>query len=157
MFKPEVYEGTGAFGIFCRVLFRLWSEGGDLGIIDELLHKDFVNTNAPFGEMIKGPAQYKNALIECRKSIPDMEMWAEEIIWDEAKQTGVVRFKWTGTHTGVSPLFPFPPSGNKINADGMVMIKMKGTQMIREWAFDDHLGYLMQMGVIPSIQLTVSN
>jgi len=157
MFKPEVYEGTGNFGVFLRLLFKAWSEDGNLGIIEELVHKDFVITNPPFGDMLHGPEDYKKAIVECRKSIPDMEMWAEEIVWDEAKRTGVVRFRWTGTHKEKSVVFPFPPSGNKVNCVGMAMIKMEGTQMIREWGFDDHLGNFMQMGVIPPIQLTVSN
>ncbi|MBU0970866.1 MAG: ester cyclase [Proteobacteria bacterium] len=155
MFKPEVYKGTGKFGVFLRLLFKAWSEDGNLGIIDEVVHNDFVITNPPFGDMIHGPEEYKMAIAQCRSSFPDMQMWAERIIWDDSRQTGVARFKWTGTHKKDSLLFPFPPSGNKIDAIGMAMIRMEGTQMIREWGFDDHLGNFMQMNVIPAMDLAV--
>ena len=60
----------------------------------------------------------------------------------------VVRWTGTGTHTGT--VNGIPPTGKSVRVDAITIHRMAGGKIAETWEVWDTLGFLQQLGVVPS-------
>ena len=73
--------------------------------------------------------------------------WAIEEIFS-ADDRVVVR--WTGSGTHVGTVNGIPPTGRKISVDAITIHRMADNKIAESWEVWDTLGFLQQLGVVPS-------
>ncbi len=81
-----------------------------------------------------------------RKAFPDLEIIIEDQIAEGDKV--VTRFRTRGTHQGESEDLG-PPTGNRIEIQGMVIDRIADTKIAQSWIIYDALGMMRQLGFIP--------
>ena len=62
----------------------------------------------------------------------------------------MVTVRWTGTGTHVGEVNGIPPTGKSIRVDAIAVHRMAGGKIAETWEVWDTLGFLQQIGVVPS-------
>ncbi len=118
--------------------------GGNLDLLDELVHDDFVEH-----EEMPGMPTDKEApriFVEMmRTGFPDFHATIEDIVVEGDK--AVIRAQFTGTHRG--EFMGIPATGNKIDFSVMDMVRVKDGKAIEHWGVTDAMTMMQQLGVIP--------
>ena len=73
--------------------------------------------------------------------------WGIEEIFS-ADDRVVVR--WTGTGTHVGDMNGIPPTGNRVRVDAVTIHRMEDAKIAETWQVWDTLGFLQQLGVVPT-------
>src|SRR5437879_6543592 len=73
--------------------------------------------------------------------------WGIEEIFSTADRVVV---RWTGSGTHVAEVNGIPPTGKKIKVDAITIHRMKDGKIAETWEVWDTLGFLQQLGVVPS-------
>lgn len=73
--------------------------------------------------------------------------WAIEEIFSTDDRVVV---RWTGTGTHVGTVNGIPPTGRKISVDAITIHRMADHKIAETWEVWDTLGFLQQLGVVPS-------
>lgn len=132
-----------------KALERKFSEeawnNGDLAVVDELVAPDFVDHAAPPG-LPPGAEGHKVLIKLYREAFPGMHLTINELLADGDKV--IVRWAATGTHLG--PLFGIPPTGKKINVDGIGIRRYSDGKMVVLWNVFDQMAMMQQLGLIPT-------
>ena len=79
-------------------------------------------------------------------SIPDFRYKAEDIIADEYK----VMVRYSGHGTFLKSFGNIPANGKKVTTDGVWIGRIVNGKMVECWVFHDTLGFLQQLGAIPT-------
>jgi len=79
--------------------------------------------------------------------LPDVEVVSEDVIAEGDK--AVVRWTGRGTHQGV--LLGIPPTGKQVTWTGMTIYRIADGKIVEERGEEDALGFLQQLGVVPSM------
>ena len=79
-------------------------------------------------------------------AFPDAKFTLEDIIVEGDKV--VYRTSWTGTHKG--ELQGIPPTGKTVTVTGVNIARITRGKLVEMWAFQDAMGLMQQLGVIPS-------
>jgi steroid delta-isomerase-like uncharacterized protein len=58
--------------------------------------------------------------------------------------------RWTGSGTHVGEVNGIPPTGKAISVDAISIHRMAGGKIAETWEVWDTLGFLQQLGVVPS-------
>jgi predicted ester cyclase len=135
------------------VLHRFWSEvwdQGDLGVVDEIFHENFVDHGLAPGLHKQGPEGAKEAVMQFRNAMPDLYLRCDMMVAEGDKVLSV--WESGGTQTGplASARGTIPPTGNRGVVRGMTLNRLEDGRIIEAWDNFDILGMLMQLGVIPS-------
>jgi steroid delta-isomerase-like uncharacterized protein len=121
---------------------------GNLDPADEVFAKDFIYHRPPAPDIV-GVTAWKEMVTDLRNLLPDFKETVDQLIIEGDK--AVVRLTFQGTHTGQSKNFPFPPTGKKAVWTGCSVMYVKGDKVFEVWEYPDSLGFLQQLGVIPSM------
>jgi steroid delta-isomerase-like uncharacterized protein len=119
---------------------------GNTGVIDEVLHSDFVcyDPNSEAGE-VRGADTIKGEIEYFRQAVPDLTYTVEDQVAEGDKV--VTRWRASGTHQG--EFFGIPGSGNRIEMTGIQIDRFdESGKMVEEWPEYDLLGAMRQMGAI---------
>jgi predicted ester cyclase len=79
-------------------------------------------------------------------AIPDLSYKAEDIIADDNK----VMVRYSGSGTFLKPFGNIPANGKKVNTHGVWIGRIVDGKMVESWVFHDTLGFLQQLGAIPT-------
>lgn len=60
--------------------------------------------------------------------------------------------RWTGSGTHVGEINGIPPTGRKVRVDAITIHRMAGGTIAETWEVWDTLGFLQQIGVVPTAQ-----
>ncbi|MGV3625895.1 MAG: ester cyclase [Archangium sp.] len=82
-----------------------------------------------------------NALIS---GFPDARFDVVQLV--EEADTVVVRWKWSGTHTG--EFRGHAPTGKKVINDGVVIYVVRDGKLVSSWTLNDRLGVLQAIGAL---------
>ena len=82
-----------------RNLEEIWNQG-KLGVIDEIISTHYVR-HQPDGTKVRGRDGYRKHVLDYRNAIPDIYI-NMDIMISEGDYV-VVRYSYTGTHTGCPP------------------------------------------------------
>jgi steroid delta-isomerase-like uncharacterized protein len=122
-----------------------WNKG-NLDFIDKNFSSDFVSHGTLPGQP-NNRDSVKSVISTIRNAIPDLHITIEELLAEGDK----VASRWVtkGTHKG--DLMGAKPTGNKIRVSETVVVRVKDGRVVEGWANRDDLGFLQQIGVIPSL------
>jgi predicted ester cyclase len=77
---------------------------------------------------------------------PNSQFTAEEMIMEGDKL--VVRYRLQATHRG--EFNGIPPTGKQATLNGITILRFTNGKVVERWNETDFLGFLQQLGVIPS-------
>ena len=131
-----------------KAFMRRWIEGvnqGNLEVLDELCIPDFVYHNA--SQTMQGLEAFKQLLSMYLTAIPDLHLTQEDVIAEGDRV--VTRQTYRGTHQG--NLMGIPPTGKQLTLTGMAITRIASGKVVEQWANNDDLGLLQQLGVVPAM------
>ena len=122
----------------------------NLDVLDELVDPDYLDHNPPpFPGLGSGLDGLKQAFRIFRKATPGYHRIEDQIAeWDKV----VTRLTSFGKHEGDLP--GAPRTGNDLKMTSITIHRIAGGKLVEKWAEKDVLGFLQQIGVIPSPKRT---
>ena len=117
---------------------------GNTDAVDELVHPDFIDHDAP----ACGPTgrEAMKALVrDWRIGFPDMSESIEDIVAEGDRVCG--RFTLRGTHRG--EFRGIPPTGRTIEISGIDILRIADGKIVEFWYSEDALGLYRQLGAFP--------
>lgn len=129
--------------LICRIFEEAFNKG-NLVVVDELLSPDHF-AHIAFGGAPFGPGGLKWLIAMFRSAFSDLHCTVE----DEISEGDQFAAHWTmrGTHTGL--FLGNPPSGKRMQTQGLIFARLEGGLMVEDWMLIDHFGLLQQLGIIP--------
>ena len=116
---------------------------GRVELIDELIHKDYIEHPMPagFSPDREGLKSFIQAL---HGALSDTNAELERVLVDD----GQVAFRWrvTGKHTG--EFLGIPPSNNHVETTGNDVAVVRDGQIEERWCEQDLLSLMSQLGAI---------
>jgi len=127
-----------------RVWEEVWHQG-QLSRIVELFTTDFVRHD-PGGRELHGIDQNRQFIRSMRAAFPDVHYTVEDQIAKGDKV--VVRYRFQGSHLGAFQ--GMPPTGKQVTYTGILIYRIADGKIAEQWTELDLLGFLRQLGVLPS-------
>jgi steroid delta-isomerase-like uncharacterized protein len=117
---------------------------GNLDAVDEIFASDYLLHDPTSPEEIRGTEGMKQYVSMYRTAFPDLQQTIEDQIAEGEKVA--TRLIGRGTHQG--ELMGIPPTGNRVEASGIVINRISGGKIAESWATYDALAMMQQLGVI---------
>lgn len=119
---------------------------GQVQLVPELLHPDYVNHSPGSPELPRGREGVVIVVEALRRGLPDLHYEIEDmIVGDDAV---AVRTTLTGTHTG--DLFGIPATNRPIHVSQMTFERFCDGRIIAHYRQTDDLSLLRQLGALPA-------
>ncbi|SHF38716.1 conserved hypothetical protein, steroid delta-isomerase-related [Seinonella peptonophila] len=115
----------------------------NLNAIDTYLDKN-VFSHDPFPGQAPGSEGVKDTMRKFREAFPDKKILIHDVIAEGDKV--MVKFAAQGTHLG--EFSGIPASGNTINYEEVVILRVKEEKIVEHWAVADALTLMQQVGAI---------
>ena len=134
-----------------KALVRRWLAEMDkrnLHIVDELVAVDYIDHNPPIPDLVPGREGVKQANALLLTAFPD----ATHTIEDQIAEGDKVVTRMTVRGTFVGEYLGIPPNGKQITAEGIMIHRISGGQLVEHWAMADNLRLFQQLGVIPLLE-----
>ena len=134
-----------------KALVRRWLAEMDkrnLHIVDELVAVDYIDHNPPIPDLAPGREGVKQANALLLTAFHDATHTVEDQIAEGDKV--VTRMTVQGTFLG--EYLGIPPNGKQITAEGIMIHRIAGGQLVEHWATADNLRLFQQLGVIPLLE-----
>lgn len=125
---------------------QIWANG-NLDLLDLSVDLEIVRHNPPFSD-IHGLPAYKEYIKGIRSAMSNIEIKIEDVIL--TKDLSSARVTMTFTHTGMMYGLQIPATGRQVTLKMGVYSRWRGGKIVEEWAYIDYLGFLQQVGVIPT-------
>lgn len=121
--------------------------GGNLGVVDELVAPQFVNHDAALPEPTTGIEAAKASIAGYRDAFPDLRLTIEQ----QVAEGEYVTTRWTarGTHQG--DLFGMTATGKQATVTGITIDRIVDGKLVESWTNWDTLGLMQQLGVVPAL------
>lgn len=116
--------------------------GGNLAVVDELAHPDYVYRNPT--EELRGAEAVKGLFAAYRAGFPDFHVHVDERVADGDRIAQA--FTLTGTHRG--EFMGIPATGKAIKVHGVVISRFADGKIVEEWEVIDQLTFMEQLGVV---------
>jgi len=128
-----------------RRIYEEFLNQGNFDVGKDLFVTNYVNHTIPPGQPqgLEGQTQFIAAV---RTAFPDLQFTIEDIIAEGDKVVGHVT--WRGTHQG--EFIGIEPTGKKVTAEGVDIIRFAGGKAVENWYFGDTLVLMQQLGAIPT-------
>ena len=121
---------------------------GNLAAMDELVAEDYINHSPPpFPGLAPGCAGLKQAFEMFWEATPGYHKIEDQIAEGDKVVTRLTAY---GTHEGDLP--GIPRTGNKLEMTGTVIHRIADGKLAEKWSDKDALGFLQQLGVIPTTE-----
>jgi len=122
-------------------LFDTCFNRGDLTVLNDLVSPDYLG---PQGD--RGPDGFKKIVVGLRTAFPDIHYTVDDLVAENDKVA--VRWHWTGTHQAAFRVFP--ASHKKVSTTGTGIFHFGGGKIVGATLETDRLGFLQQVGAVPS-------
>lgn len=116
---------------------------GNVRILPEVIAPEHVS-HLPTGDHY-GPEGVRIDIAGFRTGFPDLTLTLDEVI--PCGEYVVYRFTAAGTHLG--PFLGIPPTGYRVQVEGLGLDRYQDGKVIERWVHYDSLGLLQQLGVLP--------
>ena len=133
------------------LVLQLWNTG-NLEIANEV-YADNAQRKDPNREPARGPQQIAKFVAEIRTAFPDFKLEVKQRV---AEGDHVVS-QWTATGTQKGDFLAIPPTGKRIEIDGMTLAQVKDGKIADERVYFDRLGMLEQLGVAPNMHAAAAS
>jgi steroid delta-isomerase-like uncharacterized protein len=122
---------------------------GDTSVVDAVCTPNVVIHAPPSPPGIApGTEGLKQMIGMYRTAFPDFHVTVDEMVSEG--DVVVVRMTFQGTHTG--DLMGIPPTGNKINIQGVDFLRFVGGKAAEVWHHEEELLMWQQLGVAPPME-----
>jgi predicted ester cyclase len=130
-----------------RRFFKEWNKGktAAMAVIDELCATNIV-LHSTSGEEIRGIKNYKQSMSDFFDAFPDFHWVLDDIIVEGEKV--VTRYTMTGTQKG--EFKGIPPTNKRVTLWAIWVDRVVGGKFVEEWGRMDTLGFMQQLGAIPT-------
>ena len=117
---------------------------GNLAIVDDLVTAGSITHTVSWG-LPASRMGLKQLIANLRIAFPDLHCIVDDEIFASDKNAA----HWTmrGTHTG--SLFGNPPTGRRIDVQGIIFTRAENGRIVDTWILIDQFGMLQQLGVVP--------
>jgi steroid delta-isomerase-like uncharacterized protein len=124
---------------------QLWNQQRE-DTIDRLLAPNGVvhGMPTPENQPLRGPEGFKAIYRQMRQAFPDLQITIERTVREGS--LAALHCRVTATHTGDG--LGVPPSGSRVDFQGMVFARAEGTQFVEAWNCFDYLTCFRQVGAI---------
>ena len=126
-----------------RQVFEDIQSDGNIGLIDEIVVKDYVG-HTPLGNL-HGPQGAKDFENLLHTAFPDYTVRVEDQITEGDKV--VTRWIGSGTHQG--PFQGMPATGKAIEMEGLTIFRIVNGKLVEGWTIPDLVSLLQQIGAMP--------
>ena len=128
-----------------RHFLEEWSKGkaATMAAMDETCAPNIVFHNASGMDIPNLNALKQFVGVIC-DAFPDVHFTVDDIVAEGDKV--VVRYTWTGTHTG--SFMGIPPTNKKVTMWEIEIARVVGGKMVEVWSRSDNMGIMQQLGVI---------
>lgn len=99
----------------------------------------------PFAGPTPDPERVKRGVIEMREAFPDLRVAEADAVQEGDKAA----FRWVMAGTQEGEFMGVAPTGNRIEAMGMDLVRLSGGEIVEHWGEFDVIGLLRQLGIIP--------
>ncbi len=130
-----------------EVVRRVIEEGTNrknLAVFDELVSPSFVDHEA--GSEPGGSEGEKKLLTSVTQAFPDWRWDIQEMLAIDDKV--ITRYVARGTHRG--EFMGAAPTGKEVSLTGINIVRLEGGKIVESWGNSDQLGWMRQIGVIPT-------
>jgi steroid delta-isomerase-like uncharacterized protein len=117
---------------------------GDLDRVDEFCTEDFVD-HEEFPGISNDREGVKQFFRMMREAFPDLRVEVQDTIAEGDKVVG--RIRMTGTHRG--EFMGVPPTGKRIDVEGIDIVRVVGDQASEHWGVTDAMAMMQQLGAMP--------
>lgn len=124
-----------------KIYEELFGEG-NLDLVDDLFHEDFV-WHTPNGP--EGAWRMKQAAASFRSAFPDLVVTIEDQIAEGEKV--MTRLEYSGTHTG--NFQGYPGTGRRFSINALGIDRISDGKVMERWNSGDNLGLMQQLGLRP--------
>jgi steroid delta-isomerase-like uncharacterized protein len=121
---------------------EVWNQGRE-ATIDRLFAANSVAHGLPGGDL-NGPEAFRSVFHAFRGGLPDIHIDVEKTVTEG--ETVAVFCRVTGTHTGLS--LGFPPTGRRVDFNGVVFARVVDGLLQEGWNCFDFLTMYQQMGIV---------
>ncbi len=146
--KPAAEGGTAAQDFKATALSVLPAAyGGAPSRLAELYTTDCVIDNSVFPE-IDGLTAWEQYLTDVRTAFPDLQMTLDEVAYEAGGAKAALHYTFSGTNTGTSPAFDFPPTGKAVVWRGVSMLYLQNGKIQKQIRIEDNLGLYYALGQV---------
>jgi steroid delta-isomerase-like uncharacterized protein len=119
--------------------------GRNFDAVAALMAPDFVArwTGRPD---VHGAEAWVAAVALILDAVPDLRYTVDAVTAES--DLVAMRYHWEGTQTG--EMRGIPATGRRVRVEGMGFFRFTDGRLIEEWAVDDAMGLLQQLGVLPA-------
>lgn len=131
-----------------KMYTNVWDEilnKGNLDMFDTHFAANYTNKTVSY--TVNGPAEGKEYFGAFLTGFSDINFVVEEVFGTGERV--VKRWSFTGTHSG--EFSGIPPTGKTITVRGVSVTRIVDGKIAEELDYMDDLGFLQQLGVIPSL------
>lgn len=100
----------------------------------------------PFAGPTPDPERVGQGLAAMREAFPDLRL-AEA---DSIREGDKAAFRWVMTGTQAGEFMGAAPTGRRVEAMGMDIVRLSGGEIVEHWGEFDAIGLLRQLGLVPS-------
>jgi len=125
-----------------RVYTEVFTQG-NVDLIDELMHEDFVEHEEVPPGIPPGRGTPKAMIVMMRSAFPDFRADVDEILQDGNKV--IARARFSGTHEG--EFMGIPATGNTFDINVIDIMEFQGDKAIAHWGLMDTAKMMEQLGV----------
>jgi len=132
-----------------RVIRRYFEQlfnQGELELIPELLHPDYVNHSPGWPDLPRGRDGVRLVVQTLRRGLPDLHYRIDDLVG--GPECVATRTTLTGTHRG--ELFGLPATGRSISVSQMTFEHFCEGRIIAHHRLTDELSLLRQLGALPN-------
>jgi steroid delta-isomerase-like uncharacterized protein len=128
-----------------RLLEEPWK--GDLGVVDELVGRNYIGYDPSLPEPLHGPDGFKENVATYRAAYSDARITVDEQI-AEGDQ---VATRWTGRGKHDGDLMGVTPTGKEVTVSGLTLSRLADGKVVEEYTNWDTFGMMQQLGVVPEL------
>jgi steroid delta-isomerase-like uncharacterized protein len=125
-----------------RRMYEEVMSGGDMAVIDEVVHEDLIEHEEMPGAPSRGREAPRAFITMLRAGFPDVSVRAERIVEEGDMVAALARM--TGTHEG--EFMGIPATGASVDVLLMDMVRFQDGQAIEHWGLADMAALRRQLG-----------
>jgi predicted ester cyclase len=127
-----------------RALEEIYAKG-DLSVVTEIVHPDFVDHEPAHPELRTGPGSVEQTVGSLQSAFGDLRFEVKDEIAEGDKVVQLVTM--SGRQTG--PLMGRKPTGKPFAVRHIYIWRIADEKIIEHWGSRDDLGLLGQLGLLP--------
>jgi steroid delta-isomerase-like uncharacterized protein len=124
-----------------ETLYEEGINGGDATVLARLVAEDYEG-----GDGERGADGFGAIVSGLRSAFPDIRFVVDDLVAEGDRVT--IRWSWTGTFD--KPFRGLAPTGKPVSQSGIVIYQLRDGKVVRSWRETNRLGFLQQVGVVPS-------